>query len=206
MAHSTCVVVFGNGVRCKRRASRVTGLCKDCSRWAHKHGKSPQGRPHKRGNGELRALLEAAARAITRECIIVDHKRRPLAGHNGVMIPAARLVWIIANGDPGKLHVLHRCHRGDDGCVNINCLYLGPHARNMRDMAEAERSARGERHGIAKLTREQVRDIRRRYVKGARYPHPGNSRVLAEEFGLHPAYIRELCRNERWAWLGAEES
>lgn len=201
MTESTCSVVFDNGVRCPRKPSRVTGLCKDCSRWAHKYGQSPQGRKHKRGNGELHAAVRSASESTSNECVYVDHGVRLFVRYEGKSQPAARVVWTMAHGSPGALHVLHRCHNGDVGCININCLYLGTPAQNMRDMTDAGRSAKGADHGNAHLTPEQVRAIRAKYVRGSKFPHTGNSRVLGLAFGVHPAYIRELCRGERWAHL-----
>ncbi|MFF7143465.1 hypothetical protein ACFZB5_19830 [Streptomyces nodosus] len=76
-------------------------------------------------------------------------------------------------------------------------------------MAEARRSStasRGELSHFAKLTRDQVRTIRERYVEGAHFPHQGSARVLAEEFGISVWYVPLLAASNRWAWLDAEQA
>ncbi|MER6557881.1 hypothetical protein ABT300_08960 [Streptomyces sp. NPDC001027] len=114
----------------------------------------------------------------------------------------ARAVWSLANGDPGESHVLHSCNggSGEHGCINIRHLRLGTHAENMRDKLEAERQARGETHGLHKLTEQDVREIRRRYLPG-RGRRGGNGRQLAEEFGVSPVTISQVANHKSWGWL-----
>ncbi len=67
--------------------------------------------------------------------------------------------WFLATGEwPGALDTLHRCD--NPPCVNPSHLFLGTHADNMTDMVVKKRSACGERHRLAKLTKEQVLEIR----------------------------------------------
>jgi hypothetical protein len=71
-----------------------------------------------------------------------------------------RLAWEKAFGPiPKKLEVCHHCDVGD--CVNLVHLFLGPHRINMEDMVTKGRQAKGERSGMAKLSRENVEAIRR---------------------------------------------
>lgn len=204
-----CVVTFDNGTQCVRGARYAPGWCVNCWKWSREHGADPQGRPHMRSNGELRAALHQAARPTDSECVILDGLgyRWVTDLANGRMINAARAVWILTYGDPGEAYVLHTCHRGEEGCISIRHLYLGNQARNMMDMAEAGRSStasRGELSPRAKLTQDQVLDIRSRYVPRARHPHPGSARALAEEFGISVGYVPGLAAAERWAWLEAD--
>ncbi|MER6975692.1 hypothetical protein [Streptomyces carpinensis] len=108
---------------------------------------------------------------------------------------ASRAVWILANGDPGEAHVLHTCHRGAEGCINIRHLYLGDHDRNMLDMVEAGRSSRGEVNGQSVLKAEHVLQIRRDLNAGV----PGV--VLAERYGVSKATISAIRVGKRWGWL-----
>ncbi|WP_433341723.1 hypothetical protein [Streptomyces sp. CA-253872] len=135
--------------------------------------------------------------------------RWPTGLIGGRPVNAARAVWMLAHGDPGEKYVLHTCHRGEEGCINIRHLYVGDAARNMADMVESGRATianRGEGCARAKLTREDVRAIRRRYVKGARLPSPGSARALANEYGISVSYLPKLADMDRWAWLDADEA
>jgi len=111
---------------------------------------------------------------------------------------ASRAAWILAHGDPGAYHVLHTCHRGDEGCISLRHLYLGDHRRNMADMVEAGRSAdnHGERNPRAKLTADQVREIRRRYAAGG-ITHL----ALAAEFGVAKGTVTCVLNGQNWSWL-----
>lgn len=55
--------------------------------------------------------------------------------------------------------------------------------------------ARGERQGSAKLTADQVREIRRRYDAGE------SRRDIAIAFGLHTVYVSNIGLRKTWAWL-----
>ena len=74
---------------------------------------------------------------------------------------AHRLAWFRVHGEiPEGLQVLHLCDVRR--CVNVDHLFLGTLAENMADRNAKGRQARlqGERHGMHKLTDEQVREMR----------------------------------------------
>jgi hypothetical protein len=133
--------------------------------------------------------------------ILSGYGSRPVARLDDVQMNASRAVWILAHGDPGDLSVLHRCHRGEEGCVNIRHLYLGDQERNLADMVGAGRSLKGEDAPSHRLTEEDVTIIRREYVAGARYPAPGSKRALAERFGVDPATVGYCVRRKTWRHL-----
>ncbi len=56
--------------------------------------------------------------------------------------------------------------------------------------------AKGGQHGRAKLTEEQVREIRRRYVQGRI-----SQEALGKEYGVHQTQIGQIVRREKWADL-----
>lgn len=193
------------------RKTCTVGVCTDpvkghgmCSRhWQRwrKHGDPLVGRS-KRRNGEFRELLEAGARASTEECVLVTGwKSRPTTSDGKSQINASRAVWIIANGDPGESFVLHTCHRGLEGCINIRHLYLGDQAQNGRDTAVGRRrkgivTVRGERTPKAKLTETAVKEIRRRYADGE------SQTALGKAFGVSQPAIGHVVRGESWAHIG----
>lgn len=86
---------------------------------------------------------------------------------------AHRVAFMLVHGDPGDLQVLHRCDVR--GCCNPGCLFLGTPLTNMQDKVAKGRyvngmtgrsdlACRGEDHGNAILSEDQVRQIREEYV------------------------------------------
>ena len=102
------------------------------------------------------------------------------------------------------------CHRCDNPpCVNPKHLFLGTSADNMRDRDSKHRLAFGERHGNAKLTDDDVREIRR--LRGeylaANPTHSkwnndattqGTYRALAARFGITEAAVEFVCLRKWW--------
>lgn len=75
---------------------------------------------------------------------------------------AHRCSWQLYVGEiPSGMLVLHKCDT--PGCVNPDHLYLGTHADNTRDKESRNRGnqAKGEDHGFAKLTEQDVIEIRK---------------------------------------------
>jgi hypothetical protein len=80
--------------------------------------------------------------------------------------------------------------------VNPAHLWLGSQADNMRDMVEKGRSAYGERNAKAKLTDDQVRAIRRRYI-----PRVVSQRQLATEYDVSTHLINRIVYGKAWRHL-----
>lgn len=121
----------------------------------------------------------------------------------GKLSRASRIAWQLTRGDiPAGLMVLHRCDV--PLCVNPEHLFLGTAQDNAQDMHMKGRAvsglklcpskaARGEASGTSKLTEQQVREIRARYV-----PNGVGSKRLAAEFGVSPDLIRRVVRRKLW--------
>lgn len=103
-----------------------------------------------------------------------------------------RLAWELEHGPiPEHLGVLHLCDNAK--CVNVAHLMLGDQAENMRQMAERRRSARGERHGMSKLTKEDVLEARAlRNTFGLSY------KLLGDVWGLSEAGMRNAIKGRNW--------
>ena len=103
---------------------------------------------------------------------------------------APRVAWRLYRGEiPEGLRVLHRCDV--QSCVNPDHLFLGTQADNVKDM-EAKgrrRSARGEAKGSAKLTAEEVRQIREAI---------GTLKAIAKKFGLGQSIVGYIRANKIW--------
>lgn len=169
---------------------------------------SPASRPDRRKaprpRGAPLAELLAASRATTDDCIILALWRLGMRHvlFRGRITPGSRAVWTLANGEPGPMHVLHTCNGGSGahGCINIRHLRLGDPAENYRDKVVAGRlqSTAGTAHGKAKLTDDDVREIRRRYVKGQNQTNPGNSVALSREFGIDRTTLWGIVSGKSW--------
>lgn len=83
--------------------------------------------------------------------------------------------------------VLHKCD--NSLCIRPDHLYIGDDVDNARDRTERNRSAMGERNGNAKLTADDVVEIRRS-VDG--------NRELARRFHVTHKTIAQICNNETW--------
>jgi hypothetical protein len=92
------------------------------------------------------------------------------AGYGGFFIGgkdgyAHRFSWELHKGAiPVGMCVLHRCD--NRMCVNPAHLFLGTRTENTRDMMEKERQARGERHGMSRLSTKDVLEIKAQLERG----------------------------------------
>ena len=91
--------------------------------------------------------------------------------------------------------VRHTCDRPP--CCNPAHWVAGTQRQNVQDMLDRGRRvispSRGERNGMARLTEDQVRDIRARKAQGALL------RELAPEYGVSTRLISMVVRREKWA-------
>jgi hypothetical protein len=110
---------------------------------------------------------------------------------SGIPKLAHRVAWELYRGEiPKALCVLHRCDT--KLCVRPDHLFLGTVRDNNLDMVEKGRAMMshcGERNGSAKLTANQVRQIR-----GA----AGTQRSIGKQFGVHQTAISKIRNNQRW--------
>jgi hypothetical protein len=97
---------------------------------------------------------------------------------------------------PPEIQTRHICNV--PSCVNPEHLTFGSNADNVRDMVEADRQARqkGTDNGRAKLTEEQVIEIRRRYADGG-----VTQQELGDEFGIDRTKIGCIVNRKSWAHL-----
>lgn len=99
---------------------------------------------------------------------------------------------------PDGMCVLHSCDT--PGCVNPAHLFLGTHKTNAEDRNGKRREARGERHGLAKLTEEDILQIRAAYASN---PHPyyKGTCALARRFGVSRHAIHCIITRRTWNHL-----
>ncbi|MCY0957741.1 HNH endonuclease [Streptomyces sp. H27-H5] len=112
---------------------------------------------------------------------------------------------------PGNLHALHSCDT--PSCVNPAHLRWGTNADNVKDRGRrgrfvcnaAPQSNPGEQNGRAKLSEDDIRDIRARYVKGHKSrPGVGTAAALAKEFAVSAAHIHAIASHKTWGHTTSE--
>lgn len=109
-----------------------------------------------------------------------------------------RLEWEKHYGPiPPEIKVCHRCD--NRACYEITHLYLGTQQDNMTDMMNKNRGnwAKGEEHGLSKLTPEQVQSIRQQLKLGI------TKVSLAKKFNVSHMSIHSIAVGRTWGWLTA---
>lgn len=111
---------------------------------------------------------------------------------------AHRVAYTLAKGAiPDGLVIRHKCD--NRLCCNPNHLELGTVAQNNHDAVERGRNARGEKNGRAKLTKEQVVEIRR-----LRLTERKKINELARLYGVHFNSISNILKERYWTWPEAK--
>lgn len=112
---------------------------------------------------------------------------------NGANILAHRFSYLYHYGElPNNLMVCHTCD--NPKCVNPKHLFLGTSKENLQDMAKKGRR-KGEKHACAKLTENQVLDIRKRVQNGEK------PTVVAKKFNISYNYLRDIVRRKYWTHI-----
>lgn len=111
---------------------------------------------------------------------------------NGGTTSASRMSYELYVGVvPAGMFVCHTCD--NPPCVYPGHFFLGDQKANMQDALAKGRVRIGERHGMAKLTEEQVREIRRRWAIG------DESRgMIARAFGVTSTTISDIATRRSW--------
>lgn len=104
---------------------------------------------------------------------------------------AHRVSYELHNGPiPDGKMILHSCD--NRRCVNPYHLRIGSHAENMLDRQMRLRTPRGRKIPNAKLTENEVREIRLASAQGS------NDRILAERYGVTRSAIWGVVARKTW--------
>lgn len=119
------------------------------------------------------------------------------------MIYAHRVAWILAHGTiPKGMCICHKCD--NPPCCNPKHLFLGTPKDNADDKILKGRQGDnrpryGASHPLAKLTKEDVADIRRSYVPGVPGKRSETSiKGLAAKYGVAPSLIDRIIKGKSW--------
>jgi hypothetical protein len=94
---------------------------------------------------------------------------------------------------PKGMYVCHACD--NVACVNPNHLFLGTQKQNLQDMVNKGRSTRGVKNPMAKLTEEQVKEIKQGFAEGK------TDMELAKQFNMSRQGINGIRKGKLWSYV-----
>jgi len=110
------------------------------------------------------------------------HPKRSILAH--------RLSWFMVRGDiPDGLNVCHHCD--NPGCVNPGHLFLGTDFDNQQDRVSKGHGL-GEHHGMAKLSNQDVAEMRRLSANGVR------GQDIARQYGITYQTVWRTVTRRNW--------
>lgn len=106
---------------------------------------------------------------------------------------AHRAAWFLTHGAWPRLAILHLCD--NPSCVRAEHLREGTIAENNADTVAKGRHVHGETHPRARLSNEQVLQIKAAIAAG------GKNYLLAERFGVGRSTIATIRAGKQWRHL-----
>lgn len=170
------------------------GLCSAHYERLRKHGDPLGGDPPRGGPAKF---LEQAISYSGDDCLIWPFSRTHGYGqltYKSKHTIAHIFICISAHGPrPTRRHeAAHSCGNGSSGCINPRHLRWATPKENQADRIIHGTSNRGERHGMSKLSDEDVR-----YIRGV--PSDITNVSIANELGVSDGLISMIRSRRRWA-------
>lgn len=111
---------------------------------------------------------------------------------NGKDTGSHRISYMLSFGFVSKnVFICHTCD--NPPCVKLDHLFLSTPQGNMDDKVKKRRHMYGNNHTNAKITKEDVRVIKRRYLT-----EKISQSKLGEEYGVHQAHISKILCGKVW--------
>lgn len=191
-------------------------LIADCDRpkykrgWCSRHYQKwlkygdPLGTGKVHGKG-LRFIAEVALFHEGDECLLWPYgggKGYGSVNLDGRKQIASRIVCDATHGVPptDRHEATHSCGNGHLGCVSPQHIRWGTHAENMADTVGHGTSGRGQTHGMAKLTDDAARQVKRLALAGKAHRH------IASTFGISKTQVSNIASGRAWKWLQEERA
>ena len=116
---------------------------------------------------------------------------------DGKYVRIHRAKWELYNGEiPDGMCICHKCD--NPACVNINHLFIGTHAENMKDRANKGRyNAVGSKNTSAKLKEEDIPIIKSRIRNGE------TCYAIARDYGVTGETILHIKHGRNWQHVEA---
>jgi HNH endonuclease len=142
------------------------------------------------------ALLRATVGHAGEECLIWPYCLDPTgygkASVGGISVRASRAMCIFAHGDPPTPKHEHAHSCGNRACINPNHLRWDTKRGNASDRARHGTENRGERHGNARLTADDIRSIR---------SDDRLQKVIAAEYGISATHVSQIKSIKKWGHI-----
>ena len=165
--------------------------------------------------GKYEVSDQGRVRSLERVCSTGNGGTRPVPGRIRALTPNSRgyLGVILCDGEAGKkrfeVHTLvakafigprpkgmEVCH--NDGNPSNNTrknLRYDTHSKNSMDRVNHGTTNRGERHGMNKLTEEEVHSIRALLDRGM------SQTSISRRFGITQSAVSNINTSKTWGWL-----
>lgn len=181
---------------CAKKAE-CKGMCKAHYYRMLRNGDPSGGRASK---GEPLEWLTRHKDHKSEECLIWPFRKRTNGygevPFEGIRMAASRAMCTLAHGPAptAEHHAAHSCGNGGGGCVNPQHLRWATREENEGDKIGHGRTNRGSRHGMSKLSTDEVLQIRA--LKGTEA-----QKETADRFGISRSAVGSIQSGARWSWL-----
>ena len=178
------------------RPARVAGICMAHYKRLRRHGDPLGGRT---GKGECLEYLEMTVlNYLGDDCLpwpfARDQNGCGKVWANGRLHYASRYVCERAHGSPPspRHEAAHSCGNGRLGCVNKRHLRWATPTENQADKILHGTTNRGSRHGMSKITEQQVREIRSLVGQIS-------IAAIARKFGISRSHTSNIASRKEWS-------